>query len=162
MIKQNHRRAKLSYSFSSQWRKNSGELKILPAPKAKGSHMPLVRAEYHSLLRRVTTRRNQGRNHGGQRAQYPRRRITEGAEWLREAPKSPNNVTSTAMKYQWSTFASERPEVRTWSQTCFLSLAPSNLVTPLAVIQFSALSIYTWSEELHNCIVSKLGHNCLN
>ena len=33
---------------------------------------------------------------------------------------------------QYSTFASERPQVRTWGrQTCFLALAPSNLVTSL-------------------------------
>jgi len=37
--------AKLSYLFSSQWRKNSGELKIFPPPEAKGSLMPLARAE---------------------------------------------------------------------------------------------------------------------
>jgi len=34
---------------------------------------------------------------------------------------------------QYSTFASERSEVRTWGrQTCFLPRAPSNLVTPLS------------------------------
>ena len=34
---------------------------------------------------------------------------------------------------QYSTFASERPQVRTWGhQTCLLSRAPSNLVTSLA------------------------------
>jgi len=47
LLKQNHRPAKLSYWFSSQWRKNSGQLKILSPRKAKGSCMPLVRAEYH-------------------------------------------------------------------------------------------------------------------
>jgi len=41
--------------------------------------MPLVRAEYqyyHDLLRRVAARSNQGRNDGGQGAQFPGRRIT--------------------------------------------------------------------------------------
>ena len=66
-FKQNHRPAKLSYSFSSKWRKNSGELKIPPPPKAQGSRMPLARAVYHDLLRRVAARsnHNQGRNDGG-------------------------------------------------------------------------------------------------
>jgi len=34
--------------------------------------------------------------------------------------------------FQYSTFASERPQVRIWGrQTCFLPRAPSNLVMPL-------------------------------
>ena len=33
---------------------------------------------------------------------------------------------------QYSTFATERPQIRTWGgQTCFLSRAPFNLVKPL-------------------------------
>jgi len=56
-------------------------------------------------------------------AQFPRRRIIMGAR------KSPSNVTSTFFN---SRFASERPQIRTWGrQTCFLSRAPPNLVTPL-------------------------------
>ena len=52
-----------------------------------------------------------------------------GAESLRGS-KSSSNVMSTF--FQNSTFASERPQVRTWGcQTCFMSRAPSNLVTPL-------------------------------
>jgi len=36
--------------------------------------------------------------------------------------------------FQNSTFASERPQVRTWGrQTCFFPQAPSNLVTPLHI-----------------------------
>ena len=36
--------------------------------------------------------------------------------------------------FQNTTFASERPQVRTWGrQTCFLPQAPSNLVTPLHI-----------------------------
>jgi len=86
------------------------------------------------LFRRVAARSNHGRNDGGQGAQFPGRRVT-GAE-------NPNNVTSTVL--QCSTFASEKPQVRIWGrQTCFLPRAPSDLVTPLAVIQYSsAFSMY--------------------
>jgi len=91
-LEQNYRPAKLSYTFSSKWRKNSGELKIF-SPKAQGSRMPLVRAVYRDLLRRVDACSNQGRNNGGQGAQLPVRRITM------RAPKSPNNVTSTSVQY---------------------------------------------------------------
>jgi len=55
--------------------------------------MPLVRAAYHDLFRRVAERFNQGRDDGGQGAQFPGRRITM------KAPKSPNNVTSTSVQY---------------------------------------------------------------
>jgi len=34
--------------------------------------MPLVRAEYHCLLRRVAAHRNQGRNDGGARGTFPK------------------------------------------------------------------------------------------
>ena len=33
--------------------------------------MPVVRAVYHVLLRRVSERSNQGRNDGGEGAQFP-------------------------------------------------------------------------------------------
>jgi len=55
---------------------------------------------------------------GGKEAQLP------GAESLRGAEKS-----QQYRKYflQYSTFASERPPIRTWGrQTCFLHRAPSN------------------------------------
>jgi len=97
------------------WCKNSNELKI--PPKAQGSRVPLVRAVYHDLLGRVAACSNQGRS-DGVKGKIPR------------AQRSPNNVTSTVL--QRSTFASERPHVRTWGhQTCFLPRAPSNLVTHL-------------------------------
>jgi len=35
LLKQNHRPSKLSYSFSSQWCKNVGELKVLSPLKPK-------------------------------------------------------------------------------------------------------------------------------
>jgi len=56
---------------------------------------------------------HQGRDEGGHNS--------PGAESLRGAPKSPNNVASTFFN---STFASEKPQVRTWGRQ-------SNLVTPL-------------------------------
>jgi len=67
----------------------------------------------------------QRRNEGGQGGTIPRAPNHYGnAEWLWGAPKSHNNVTSTFFN---STFASERPQVRTWGcQTCFLPWAPSN------------------------------------
>ena len=56
-----------------------------------------------------------------------------GAESLRGAPKSPNNVTSTFFNNR---SPSERPQVRTWErQTCLLPRAPSNLVTLLLAPQ---------------------------
>jgi len=78
LLKQNHRPAKLFCSFSSQWRKNSGELKIFCHPKAKGSRTALIRAEsvvssgvsLRAVIRGITT--------GGQGAQLPGRRMTAG------------------------------------------------------------------------------------
>jgi len=63
-------------------------------------------------------------------AQFPGRRITvRGAEWLRGTEKSRQYHKQFL---QYSTSASERPQVYTWGrQTCFLPRAPSNLVTPL-------------------------------
>jgi len=55
-----------------------GELKIFAPTKAQGSRMPLVRAVYHDLLRRVAARSNQGPNDGEQGAQFSGRRMTAG------------------------------------------------------------------------------------
>ena len=45
---------------------------------------------------------------------------------------------------QFSTFASERPQVRTWGhQTCFLPRAPSNLVTSLTIRTMEIATILT-------------------
>ena len=65
--------------------------------------MPLVRAVYHDLLRGVAARSNQGRKDGEQGAQFPGRRLTVG----------PRNVLAMSQELQCSTFASERPQVRT-------------------------------------------------
>ena len=86
-----------------------------------------------------------------------------GAESLWRRRKVP----TMSHVFQCSTFASERPQVRTWGrqtwsrQTCFLPWAPSNLVTPLTVIQYYfALSMYMkWGvSQLH----SYAGHNSLS
>jgi len=70
------------------------------------------------MLRGVTT--------GERGVQFPVRRITAGSS------KSPKHFS------QYSTFASERPQVRTWGrQTCFLPRAPSNLVTSLNMLDFN-------------------------
>ena len=50
------------------------------------------------LLRRVAARSNQGRNDGGQGAQFPGRRVTMRALNDNGAPKIPNNVTSTSVQ----------------------------------------------------------------
>jgi len=72
---------------------------------------------YGSISRGVTT--------GVRGAQFHRRRIT-----LR--PKKSQQCYNHFLQY--STFASERPQVLTWvRQTCFLPRPPSILVTPLSV-----------------------------
>ena len=96
LLKQNHHPANLSCSFSSQWRKNSGELKNSPPPMPKIpvslwwelSTMVCWGALMRAVVMAVTT--------GRKRGTIPRApNHYEGAEWLRGAPKSPNNVTST-------------------------------------------------------------------
>ena len=75
----------------------------------------------------------------GEGAQFP------GAESLRGAKKS--QVISTF--FQNSTFASERPQVRTWGrQICFLPHAPSNLVSSV-------------HNAHHDCLSSQNGEICL-
>jgi len=100
------------------------------------------------LMFKSTVRCIQGRNEGD--ARLPGRRITMGgAESLWGAPNhcggAPNHYggrritmggAEKSRQYflQYSTFASERHQVRTLGrQTCFLPQAPSNLVTPLVV-----------------------------
>jgi len=50
-----------------------GRIENIPPPKAQGSRMPLVKAVYHDLLRRVAERSNQERNDGSQGPQFPGR-----------------------------------------------------------------------------------------
>jgi len=84
----------------------------------------------------------------GQGAQLPGRRITLGALKYCEAPNDCGDAKKSlqchAYILHYSTFASGGPQVRKWGrQTCFLPRAPSNLVMPLAGIQYSsALSTY--------------------
>jgi len=81
------------------------------------------RFRYIPIVPRGVTTRAKG-------TQIPGRRITAGAS------ENPNNVTSSFFN---STFASERPQVRTWGrQTCFLPVAPSNLITPLPIITYKS------------------------
>jgi len=70
----------------------------------------------------------QRRNDGGHNS--------PGAEalWGHQITAGGAEKSQQCRKYllQYSTFASERPQVRTWGrQTCFWPRAPSNLVTPL-------------------------------
>jgi len=69
-LKQNHRPAKF-YSFFLKVMQKFGRIENFFPPKGQGSRMPLVRAVYHDLLRRVTARSNKGRNDEGQGAQFP-------------------------------------------------------------------------------------------
>jgi len=70
-----------------------GRIENFAPPKAQGYRMPLVKAVYHDLLRRVAARSNQERNDGGQGAPFPGRQITM------RAPKCPDNVTRTSVQY---------------------------------------------------------------
>ena len=61
-----------------------------------------------------------------------------GTEILRGGPNDCGGAKKSQQRHkhflQYSTFASERPQVRTWGrQTCFLPRAPSILVTPLSI-----------------------------
>ena len=61
-LKQNHRPAKFSNSFFLKLAQKIGRIENFAPPKAQGSRMPLVRAVYHDLLRRVAAHSDQGRN----------------------------------------------------------------------------------------------------
>jgi len=64
------------------------------------------------------------------------RRITAvGAEWLRRRRKVPTMSQVLSSIPPYSTFGSERSQVRTWGrQTCFLPRTPSNHLTPLDTV----------------------------
>jgi len=79
-LKQNHRPAKFSYSCFLKVAQKFGRIENVAPPKAQGSLVPLVRAVYHDLLRRVATRSNQGRDEGA-RGTIPRApNLYEGAK----------------------------------------------------------------------------------
>ena len=142
ILKQNHRPAKFSCSFFLKVAQKFRRIENFAPPKAQGSCMPLVRAVYHDLLRRVAPRSNQVRNDRGQGEQFPGRRMTAGRR----------KVLTISQELQCSAFASESPQVRTWGrQTCFLPRAPSNLVASLTVIRYSySLSMY----EVRSCTMA--------
>jgi len=72
---------------------------------------------------RGVTRGAGGHNFSGAESLWGRRMTAEGTKRCQNCHK---------YFLQYSTFASETPQVRTWGrQTCFLPWAPSNLVTPL-------------------------------
>ena len=95
-----------------------------------------------------------GAQRGGAREeQFPGSQITAGG-----AVKS-----QQCHKYfpQYSTFASERPQVRTWGrQTCFLPRAPANLITPLNArsLPLSAVALYNWI-SYQDVFVVQFGRN---
>ena len=144
--------------FSSKWRKNSGELKILPSLKPK---VPVCLwlelctlicwgTSQRAVISAVTTR---GKGHS-----------SPGDEslWERRMTGGRRNVLTLSQELQCSTFASERPQVRTQErQTCFLPRTPSNFVGPLTVIKYSlALSMYMkWRVTQWR---SYVGHNSLS
>jgi len=142
-LKQNHRPAKLSYSFSSSGAKFGGIENFSPL-KSKVSvclwlelcTMICWGASLSAVIRGVTT---------GVESIWGRRKVLTMSQVL-----------------QCSTFSAERPQVRIWGrQICFLPRASSNLVTPLTIIQYSsALSMYIkWRvAQLH----SYVGYNSLS
>ena len=145
-LKQNHRPAKFSYTFSSKWRKKLGELKIFPHLKPKVPVCLWLKlctmicwgVSLSAVIRNVMTG-VKGHN-------------SPVAESLRGRRKVP----TMSQVLHCSTFASERHQVRTrMLQTCFLLRAPSNLVTPLAVIQYSSalyMNIKWGVAQWHNCV----------
>jgi len=58
----------------------------------------------------IYSSKTQGRTNGAKEAQHP------GGQ----------KVTLPHVLFQYTTFAPERPQARTWGRTCFLSRAPSN------------------------------------
>ena len=73
-----------------------------------------------------------GCNSPGAESLWERQIAVRGAEWFLGRAKKSQQCHRQAYFLQYNSFASERPQFRTWGhQTCFLSRAPSNLVTPL-------------------------------
>jgi len=98
----------------------------------------------HAVIRGITT--------GGKRGTIPR--VPNYCGGARKVLTMPQVL-------QCSTFAFERPQVRTRGrQTCFLPRAPSNFVTPLEVLQYCSacpcmkLAIIHWvnrARSMHFC-----------
>jgi len=84
--------------------------------------MPLVRAVYHDLLRRIAARSNQGSNDGGQGPQLPGRQITMRAPDDCGVPKSPKNVTRTSVQH-----------------ICFRKTSGSNTAAPNLLLALGAI-----------------------
>ena len=102
----------------------------------RGLPLSAVDSLLHWLTRslRWTPGSNEDR---ARRAQFPGRLITMGELNHCGERRMTSGVTEKSQQWhkhilQYSAFASERPQVRTWGrQTCFLPRAPSNLVTSL-------------------------------
>jgi len=68
-------------------------------------------------------------------AQFPGRQITMGAANNCGGRRKVPIMSHHKYFLQYSTFASEKPRVRTWErQTCSLTRAPSNVVMPLQIL----------------------------
>ena len=119
LLKQNHHPTNLSYPLSSSGAKIRVNWKFC-LPTSKGSRIPLVRAEYY-----------------GQVAQFRGRRITAGS------PKSPNNHTQVGY-FNTAHLLPKHLRLETGGfKLASCCRTPVNLVTSLAVIQYSsALSMY--------------------
>ena len=99
----------------------------LALQKADLTRFCIIEPRHPSHLK---SKSGQGRNDGGQGGHN-----APGAESLwgrRMTGGAPQKVPTMSQARQYSTFASERPQVRTWErQSCSSPWAPSNLVTPL-------------------------------
>jgi len=91
----------------------------------------IVESKLQRAVTRGVTKGGQGGHDSPGAESLWGRRITAGRQMTAEGAEK----SQQCHKYflQCSTFASERPQFRTWGrQTCFLPRAPPNLVTPLA------------------------------
>jgi len=103
--------------------------------------------------KRYSQRSNEGVARG---AQFPGRRMAAGG--AKESHKRHKYIL------QYSEFASERPQFRTrWHQTCFLPRAPSDVVTPLALVMFLKVLLCAF-RTFPSCSIarSKRGHICFS
>jgi len=83
-------------------------------------------------MQRRSEEGERGCNSPGAESLWERQITVGGAEWFLGGYKKSQQCHRQAYFLQYNSFASERLQFRTWGrQTCFLSPAPSNLVTPL-------------------------------